>query len=291
MTDFHDINGRIVKAEDALISVFDIGLLRGYGIFDFFPVKSGYPIFIEDYYNRFFASASRMKLVPPVDRIELHERVVRIILHNKMQDGYVKLVLTGGSAPDGYTPQINNLYILKHDPVSYSDHYFKVGIRLILQDYQRAKPTIKSLNYANAILHRDLTQSLEATDLLYHDGRNIQETSRANFFLIDKNNVLRTNPDITLHGITRKHLIALAKSNGLKVEENQLPLEEITRAREAFITSTTKALIPVRQINDHHIALGSQMTITNKLRSAFLQHIDQYVLDAQSASSNHMLQP
>ncbi len=277
MIQFHDINGKLTQADSSLISVFDIGLLRGYGIFDFFPIRKGQPLFVEDYFDRFYRSASLMKLEVPIDRPMLLDRVARLVAQNDIVDGYIKLVLTGGTSSDGYTPTKNNLYILQHGKVTYPDHFFSNGIRLILQNHHRNNPTIKSLNYANAVRQRELLDTVSALDILYHDGRYIQETSRANFFLIDQHKVLHTNVDDVLSGVTRNRIISIAKQQGLEVNESKVPLELIPSAQEAFISSTTKPLLPVHQINDHVIGMGASMSLTNQLRVALANHIDEYL--------------
>ena len=156
MINYHNINGAQVKVEDAVIPVFDIGLLRGYGIFDFFPIKKGRPLFVEDYFDRFYLSAAAMDLVVPITREILLQRVTELCSANAVVDGHMKLVLTGGTSTDGYTPTSNNLYILQHGPVSYEEHFYSKGVNLLLQRFWRDQPFIKSLNYANVLRYRDV---------------------------------------------------------------------------------------------------------------------------------------
>ena len=276
MINYHNIDGALVKSEDAVVSVFDIGLLRGYGIFDFFPIKQGRPLFVDDYFDRFYQSAAAMDLAVPVTREILLRRVSELCIVNEVAEGHIKLVLTGGTSADGYTPTSNNLYILQHGPVSYEDHFYSIGVRLLLQRFERDQPLIKSLNYANVLRYRKELADQSAIDLLYHDGRLIQETSRANFFIIDDKERLHTSTDVMLNGITRKHLIKVAHSMGYEVLEEPLPLEKIARAKEAFITSTTKPLLPVHKINNHIIDRGENMTLTNRLRNGFMAYCSSY---------------
>ena len=266
---------------EAVIPVFDVGLLRGYGIFDFFPIRRGVIVFQEDYFNRFFQSAEAMGLEVPVDQHDLASRINDLTVANKISDGYIKLVLTGGTSSDGYTPAANNLYILQHLLVHYPSHYYQDGIRLILQRFERDHPTIKSLNYANALRYREVLKKTDAMDILYHDGRKVYETSRANFFMVDSEGILHTSTDIMLQGVTRKHIIRCALDLGIKVMESDLPLEALCQAREAFITSTTKDLLPVQQINDYKIADGASMPVTARLRKAFVKYVEDHLISTK----------
>src|SRR5690606_8430049 len=113
------------------------------------------------------------------------------------------------------------------------------------------QPAIKTLNYSNILKNRDLLSREKAMDLLYHDGRYIRETSRANFFIINHQGQILTTEEDVLPGVTRRHVIRTARSQGYTVIEGPLPLYRLTEATECFITSTTKGVLPVTRINDY----------------------------------------
>lgn len=272
MIKYHNINGEVVEASKAKIYVNDVGLLRGYGIFDFFPIINFQPLFEQDYFDRFYRSARLMNMEVPITRDELHSRVVDLSNRNDVEQGYTKLVLTGGYATDGYTPATSNLFILQHGDIPKDPAVYNKGVKLLLQKYLKDQPQIKTLHYANALKFRDLLQEEDALDLLYHDGRNIRETSRANFFVIDRDKRLHTTETDVLSGITRKHVIEVAKSEGFEIVEGKLPLTRILDAEEAFITSTTKGVLPVRQINDYVIGAGKTGRNCRELQESFLHY-------------------
>jgi D-alanine transaminase/branched-chain amino acid aminotransferase len=89
-----------------------------------------------------------------------------------------------------------------------------------------------------------------ADDILYHHNGEVTECPRSNFFIITKDNVLVTAEKNMLKGVTRKNILAVCKSNGITVEVRDLHLSEISTAKEAFITSSTKRIIPVHQVDD-----------------------------------------
>jgi len=276
MIKYHNINGQIVPAEEASIFVSDVGLLRGYGIFDFFPIREGQPLFARDYFDRFYRSAALMLLKVPIDRKQLYNRIVELCEANGLKRAHIKLVLTGGYSKDGYTPGDNNLLILQHPDFELIQDHYEFGITLVLQKYLKDEPEIKTLHYANAIKQRETLSKFGAMDVLYHDGRHIRETSRANFFIIDKSGTLYTSASDVLSGITRKHVLKVASAQGLTIEEGPLPLHMIPDASECFITSTTKGVLPVTKIGDYDVGDGQVGPVCRNLQLHYLAYCEQY---------------
>lgn len=272
---FHLLNGDPVRLEDAALKLNDVGLLRGYGIFDFFPIAQCRAVFAEDYFDRFYRSATEMRLTVPVDRVGLAAQIQRLCELNGHSEGYIKLVLTGGYSENGYTPGDPNLMVIQHGSIEVPDECYAQGIQLLLQRFARPASSVKSLNYANAIRHRDLIQRQDAIDVLYHDGQCVYETSRANFLVV-LDGVLRTGHDHILSGITRKQVL-LAAEGILPIEIAPLMLEEVSRASEAMITSTTKGVLPVTAINGHPLGEGEVGPIARQLHQALQERKQRYL--------------
>ena len=119
-------------------------------------------------------------------------------------------------------------------------------------------------------LHPWITEK-GADDILYHQNGIVSECPRSNFFIVTKEKKLVTPGRNILKGITRKILLTLAISNGMVVEERDLLMEEISNATEAFITNSTKRLIPVTQIDDIFYKPFNDGGITNQLYDLFLK--------------------
>ncbi len=270
-------NGRLQSTSEPAINISDVGLLRGYGIFDFFPIVDGAAVFEAQYFERFFRSARALNLEVPVTPTELAAHIMQLTDKNGERDGYLKLVLTGGDSPNGYTPGASNLLLIQHSDISYPESYFTQGISLLLQKYLRPAPEVKSLNYANAIRHRDLLDAHAAIDILYHDGRMVHETSRANFFIVDRKGALRTSEDTLLLGITRRQVLDLA-AELMPVHIGPLSLAEVSRAQEAFITSTTKNVMPVTKINGWMLSRGEAGPRTKGLMELYQAHLQRHKL-------------
>lgn len=107
-------NNEFLPIEKNLIHVSDLATQRGYGIFDFFKVVNGKPLFIEDYLTRFYKSAEVMSLTVSLSREELKKIIAELIQKNDVADAGIKMILTGGYSPDGYEIAKPNLIITQN---------------------------------------------------------------------------------------------------------------------------------------------------------------------------------
>ncbi|NJK83331.1 MAG: hypothetical protein HC912_05440 [Saprospiraceae bacterium] len=150
---YYNLNGHLVAKEDAYIHISDVGLQRGYGIFDYFVVLQGVPLFFDDYLDRFEHSAQFMDLPIPLSRAAMKKRILDLIAVNKTLDCAIKIILTGGFSEDGYTPaSTSNLFILPMPAIKHQAKDVAQGIRLMTVDYVRDLPEVKSLNYVMSLI-------------------------------------------------------------------------------------------------------------------------------------------
>lgn len=260
------INNSFVPYRDATLHISDVGLQRGFGIFDYFISVNGAIPFFDDYLNRFYLSAEKLNLKVPFDRGDLKKKIYHLLNENKLAITGIKLLLTGGFADDLYTPTDPNFLIINIPVPNYSDTYSD-GIKLLLLDYVRYLPEVKTTFYLPALSLLPELKRIGALETLYHHKGIVYETTRANFFII-KNGVLITPSEGILKGITRKHVLKVARLQ-MKVEERIVKLDEIFDSDEIFITGTSKHILPVVNIDGKIIANGRPGTITNKLAQDF----------------------
>jgi branched-subunit amino acid aminotransferase/4-amino-4-deoxychorismate lyase len=128
---------------------------------------------------------------------------------------------------------------------------------------------IKSINYLSSITLREKLTADNAFDVLFHFKGKVLEVSRSNFFIV-KNEILVTPDKDILMGITRESVISLAEPH-FTVEERDLHVEELWEADEAFMTGTTKKVLPVVQVGEHRIGSGLPGPVTRKLMTMFLE--------------------
>jgi branched-chain amino acid aminotransferase len=261
------INNQYLPENESNINVTDLGLLRGYGIFDFFRAVNGHVLFLEDHLDRFEFSAGKFQLEIPHSREKLKEIITELIRLNPAELLGIKMILTGGYSLDGYAPNDPNLIIIAK-PFTFMNK--PNGMHLMTLEYQRELPEIKSLNYMVPILNRAKMIDMGADDYLYHKNGEVSELSRSNLFLI-KNEKLITPDKNILKGVTRKHILKLAE-NRFTIEERTVSLEEALNADELFTSGSTKRVLGITKVDNKPIGNGKIGNFTEQLLDLFLDY-------------------
>jgi branched-chain amino acid aminotransferase len=264
------LNTEFVPEEQAFIHVSDLAIQRGYGIFDFFRIMDNHPLFLDDYLTRFYASASEMQLEVPFPQDRLREILFELIRLNNIPMSGIKVILTGGYSPDGYQIAKSNIVISQQPLTFSSDEHMHSGIKVITHEYFRDMPHVKTINYLAGIWLQKKVNEQKAGDVLYHHLGEVSEFPRCNFFIVRPDQTVITPGKNVLYGITRNHVVKLASAL-FKVEEGTIRLEDIPKASEAFLTSTTKRIIPITQVDNHVIGTGKSGPVTKALFDALVQ--------------------
>ena len=267
------VNGEILLQGEAKILVTDLAIQRGYGIFDFLKTVNGKVIFIEDYFDRFYNSAKEMHLDIQIKRPQLREEINALLAKNNLPNSSLKLILTGGYSEDGYQIATPNL-IMVQAPYEYAESSFYKGLSLLSHNYQRQLPTVKTIDYLQAIHLQPLLNLKKADDLLYHCDGQVRECPRANIFIVKDNTVLTPGTNI-LKGITRKKILS-TQIDGLDIKVQDFDLDDFANADEAFISSSTKNILPVTSLNGKPIGDGKIGTTTTQLNQELLTLIKNY---------------
>lgn len=268
------VNDAIISEEEATLRITDLAIQRGYGIFDFLKTVAGKPIFLEDHLDRFYSSAEQMRLPVKQSRPELTESLLALISKNNLPESGVRITLTGGYSPDGFNiSSESNLIVTQQDFVINRD--FEKSIGIMTYDYQRQFASAKTLDYLKAIWLQPVLKEKGAEDILYHDNGMLRECPRANFFLVNEKDEVLTSKSNILKGVTRKQLLKLGSRN-FKIEERELTMDDLRHAKETFITSTTKNILPVTKIDGRQIGDGKPGPVTRALMKEF----DVYVYGA-----------
>ena len=267
MQNFIYLNGEILPTEKAQLHVSDLGLLRGYGIFDFFRAIDGQPVFIEDHLDRFENSAKLMHLPIPESRDRLREIILEIIRLNPHKLLGVKMIMTGGYSEDGYTPSPKSNLIVMGKPFEFKPA--DVGLKLMSMEYRREIPEIKTLNYIVPIRAIQQMKTVGADDVLYHQNGKISESSRSNIFIVKDEKII-TPLDGALFGVTRKHILNFAK-NHFEVEERDVSTQEFFEADEVFTTGSTKRITAIIETDNQEFSNRKVGNITKKLQVLLLE--------------------
>ena len=256
--------GEIRPLEKAFLHVSDLAIQRGYGVFDYFKISNGHPFFLDDYLDRFYQSASVMRLEVPHTRDVLKSIIYQLIEKNNLPESGIKMILTGGYSTDGYQPREPNLIISQQGLTMPGKEQTDNGVKIITHEYVRDFPLAKTINYTMGIWLSKAVTEEKAYDVLYTLNNVVSEFPRCNFFIVTKEGTVVTPSHNVLGGVTRMNVLALARKH-YRAEEGTVTLDDVRNAREAFLTSTTKRIVPIVQMNDHLIGNGTPGSVTRSL--------------------------
>ena len=272
-TNYVFINDRYVEAAQASLFITDLAIQRGYGIFDFCKTIGNKPVFLANHLERFFYSASKMHLDPGYNATELEDILITLIHKNDMGEAGIKITLTGGYSPDGYMIGKPNL-VITQQPLELKLSMDQKGISLVTYAHQRQLPEIKTLDYLMAIWLQPFIKEHHADDVLYHHNGLVNECPRANFFIVTKDEEIITAKNNILKGVIRKNVLKLDHPEFM-ISQRDFTLADLRNAKEAFITSTTKHIMPVVSIDGNPISGGMPGVITEQLSNLLLHKIRQ----------------
>lgn len=276
---YYNVNGEIVPIESAMINVSDLGFLRGYSVFDFFRIYKGQPVFIEDHLARLQRSSEKLGLTLPYSKEVIVEKIIALAKANQMDIGGIRIILTGGYSLDGFLPATPNFVMLASKLPTYPASYYTKGVKLMAYEYTRETPYTKTTNYLKPISLQAEIEEAEAFDVLYHKEGIISESARSNFFIVTHEGVVVTPDKDALEGITRKHVMELVRKH-FPLEIRPLSIKETMGAKEAFMTSSTKQVMPVRQVDFWRINKSIIGETTKRIMQLFQEHIEEYVAAA-----------
>lgn len=262
--------GKFLPIDESGLNLNDLGIQRGYGIFDFLRTSGNKALFIDDHLDRFFYSSEKMRLPIGYTRDQLKSIIYEIMDKNQLPFSGIRIILTGGASSDGYTITLPRLAVIQQAMDKLPDELSSKGLHLITRAFQRQLSDVKTTDYLMAIWLQPWMKEQNGDDLLYYNVNSITECPRSNIFMVTQDDILVTPKEGMLKGITRKNIIKIAESIGLLLEERDIQLEELHHAKEVFISSSTKKLVPVAMIDNMYQYDISSNSTTRKIWDAFL---------------------
>lgn len=270
------IDGAYVKEEEAKISVLDIGLLRGFGVFDYLRTYRGKPFHLWDHLKRLCFSAEEIGLTLPYSLEEIAKIVDTVIELSGLSEASVKLVVTGGISPDQFTPQERgSLIVFAYPLTTYPKQCYTDGVDVITTPQGRFFPACKSTQYLSGIVALKKDRSQAPMEALYLNGNgDLLEGTTSNFFGVQEKTLLTCDTNEVLKGITREVVLKLAQD---RFESLLRPVhcEEIERLSEAFLTSSNKEIMPIVSIDGKTVGDGTVGPVTKELMRLFAEYTEQ----------------
>jgi branched-chain amino acid aminotransferase len=267
------VNGEILSTSDGAIGVSDLALQRGYGVFDYARTYHRKLFHFDDTLQRLRYSASELHLKLPNSDAEITAVSEHLIQESALNNPAIRLILTGGYSSSLFLQSPNFIIIAEELPM-YPASVYLLGAKLITVNYQRELPQVKSINYLNAIRLEPLKREKDAFDILYYSDNGVTECPRSNFFVFQGDTLVTPSSHI-LYGNTRKIALKLASAH-FPIDERKLDSEELSSIDEAFITSTSKRIIPVTAIDACQVGTGLVGDRTRTLMRLFDEYTENY---------------
>ncbi len=264
------VNGHFVKESEGKISVLDLGLLRGFGVFDYLRTYHGRPFHLKEHLQRLSYSAEQIGLHLPDSLQQVERLILELLEKNGYPESSIKIVLTGGLSADQLLPeQKSSLIILVYPLKPFPERCYSQGIKVTTTTLSRSIPTSKTLQYTPAIIALQQAKAVDAQEALYLNAQGeILEATTSNFFAFKEGALFTPYSDEVLLGITREVVLRVAEGHfPLKIAP--IPYREVETFEEAFITSSNKEIMPVVQIDGHRIGNGTVGPKTQKVMAIF----------------------
>jgi len=257
-------NGVLVAPTAACIYVQNPAVTSAFGVYETLQVVRGRIFLLNDHLRRLQHSATAIGLSLPADLEQLASWATDLVEETGRTEGTLRVLALNS---DTYTTPA--IYMILLPPVQHPRRLYEEGASAITFEGERALPTAKTLNTLVNFLAQRAARAAGCHEglLVARDG--IREGATSNVFAVI-NDTLVTPPDfMVLPGVTREIVLRLAQQRGFPIAYHPLSLTTISSWQEAFLTSTSRHVMPLTRVNGQPINGGGVGTVTRTLKDAF----------------------
>ena len=272
------LNGEYLPEDEAKISIFDRAVLFGDAIYEVAGVLDGKLIDFDAHMQRYRSSLEKLKIPMPLSDEQILTIFRDLVDLNGIEEGLIYMQVTRGVADRDFVWQGElqpTVFIFTQHKVSVENEYAETGVALkSVDDIRWARRDIKSVNLLGQVLGKMVASEAGAYEALMIDGDGyVTECGSSSFFIVT-DDLLLTRPlnnDI-LPGITRKAIIALCNTHGIRLVETRFTLKQALQADEALISAASSYVLPVVRIDEQNIGNGTPGPYCQKLRQIYIEH-------------------
>lgn len=271
------VNGEFLPEEDAKISIFDRGFLFADGVYEVSTILDGKMVDNQAHLERLGRSMSELGMTPPCSMEEIEAAQQEMLKRNPIKEGGLYLQVTRGAADrDFLYPEAgtkSSLVMFTQERPIIESKAAKTGISISFQpDIRWQRRDIKTVGLLPASIAKEAAKADGADDAWMVEEGYVTEGTSNNAYIITSDNVIVTRAlsNKILHGITRKAVLALAREEGLSVEERSFTPDEAKQAKEAFVTSASTFVTAVVKIDGVQLGDGAPGPLTTRLREIYI---------------------
>lgn len=281
MTAIVYVNGELVPAGEARVSIFDRGFLFADGIYEVSAVLDGRLVDNDLHLARLERSCAEIELALPVPMARIRELQKELIARNGIIEGVVYIQVTRGAADRDFlfpkdVPSTLVMFTqvkrISNSPTA------RDGIAVkVVPDIRWARRDIKSTNLLAQVLAKHAAAAEGCQEAWMVEDDVVTEGGSSTSFIVTAEGTIVTRPrsHSILPGCTRASLLALLDERGLKLDERPFTVAEALQATEAFMTSASNFVLPVVRIDGQPVGDGTPGPLSRRLREIYIAHARQ----------------
>ena len=283
-----NVNARLFDEKSAVVSVFDHGFLYGEGVYETLRTYNGQPFLFDRHTWRLRKSAGMLSLAVPIPDAEIDRRFRETMraaglgADDGSSEAYIRILVTRGVGELSYDPATcpePTVVVIVKPLVELPPEVFEEGVRVALVPIVRnhpgsVNPLIKSNNLLNnALAMQEAFRRGAFEGVMRNYKGELAECTTANLFVVKRGAALTPPLDAgLLAGLTREFLFEVGTEAGIPVREQVLKDDDLFGADEAFLTSTTREVVPIVRVDDKTIGAGTPGPITKALLAGYRKH-------------------
>jgi branched-chain amino acid aminotransferase len=278
------LNGEVVPAEKARVSVFDRGILLGDGVYETLRVRNGRPFRWPPHRERLRSSLEKARIALPFPLALLDQGIAGCLRANHLREARLRMTLTRGDGNPGFEMMegARPTVVIAASPWrplpqwKYSEGVQAVIPRIRQTGEDNLDPALKSISRIHLVLARMEAEERGAQEaLLLGSGGEVREGTASNVFLAERG-TLRT-PSLesgVLEGITREAILELARAAGIPCREDRVTRDDLESADEIFFTNTSWGALPVTRLDGKPVGSGRPGPLSRKLGDLLAALVD-----------------
>jgi D-alanine transaminase len=268
------LNGKLLPAGEAHVSVLDRGFIFGDGVYELVPVYSRVPFRLDEHLTRLERSLGETKIRNPYTRAQWRSHIYTLIDAQSFEDQGVYFQVTRGAAKrdHAFPKNLEPTVFMMSNPLTNppAAQVEKGGSAVSAADNRWLRCDIKSISLIGNCLLRQLSAEAGAAEtILFREGK-LTEASASNVFIV-KRGVIVSPPksNLILPGITYDVVTELARANGMPLEFRDVTEAEVRAADEVWVTSSSKEVLAIVELDGKRIGDGRPGPVFRRMHQLY----------------------
>ncbi len=238
-------NGQLIPPNEATVSVFNVELSYGFGVYETIRVTKGTPFFLEQHVQRLAHSADIIGLKHPFAAGQWGEWIRQLVEALPPDTYNLKVLLIGAARKEDV-----QCFILPVNAVFTERAMQRDGVAVRTVRFERLLPQAKTLNMLQSYLaYRDAAAADCYDALLVDYAGMVREGTRTNLYMVRDGTIVTAPDEYVLSGVMQQVVFRIAADKGIPVERRLFSLQELQQADGAFLSSTSSKALPIRTID------------------------------------------